>query len=65
MNDFFVLGQIPGTGLIITFTMWMQMAALLVTLLIWAAYRRRREFMDYTIPTISQESAAFKTSTAQ
>lgn len=65
MNDFFVLGQVPGTDIIITFTMWMQLAALLVSLLVWAAYRRRREFLSYSIPTISQEKSSLSTSTAQ
>ena len=65
MYSFFVLGQVPGTGLVITFTMWAELAALLFTLLVWIGYRRRREFRTYNIPTISAEPGSLQTATAQ
>lgn len=61
MYDFFVLGQIPGTGLVITFWMWAQVTALLVTLLAWMAYRRHLEVVNYNIPTISTEPGTLAT----
>ncbi len=65
MYSFFILGQIPGTDVVLTFWMWMELAALLVTLLAWMAYRRHLAFASYRVPTISNESDNLVTVTAQ
>lgn len=65
MYSFFVLGQIPGTDFVITFMMWVQLAALLTTLLVWMTYRRRQEFKRYNVPTISSEPGTLAAATAQ
>lgn len=46
MYSFFVLGQIPGTDIIITFSMWAQLAALVAACGLWMYVRRQRR--DYT-----------------
>ena len=58
MYSFFVLGQIPGTSIIITFTMWMQLfAALFVTgMLIYL--RRTHGLRNYFPPTIGSDPTA-------
>lgn len=65
MYSFFVLGQIPGTDFVITFWIWAELAALLTMLLVWGAYRRHRDFVEYNIPTISGEPNSLQTATAQ
>jgi hypothetical protein len=64
MNSFFILGQVPGTGFVISFWMWVEMAALLSTLLIWIAYRRHKEVVDYLISK-RDETSTLQTATAQ
>lgn len=58
MYSFFVLGQIPGTEIVITFTMWMQLFAILLALTILFFVRRSQALKNYTTPTISSEVTA-------
>jgi len=41
--DIMVLGQIPGTNLVIDFTMWLQLMALLIAVMLYVAVHRRHE----------------------
>ena len=58
MYDFFVLGQIPGTSIIITFTMWMQLFAVVSAIALLIYIRRAHTTKDYVPPTISAEPTA-------
>lgn len=61
MYNFFVLGQIPGTSIVITFVMWIELCALMSVLAFWALYVRKRPATKHTIilePTISAEATA-------
>lgn len=58
MYSFFVLGQIPGTGIVISFTMWLQ-AMLAVTLIVaYVKYRRHLSTTHNMVPTISNDDIA-------
>ena len=65
MYSFFILGQVPGTDMVISFWMWAEMAALLTMLLVWITYRRHLAVINYSLPTISPEIGTFQTATAQ
>ena len=41
--DILVLGQIPGTNLVIDFTMWLQLMALLIAVIFYVSAHRRHE----------------------
>ena len=41
--DIMVLGQIPGTNLVIDFTMWLQLMALLIAVTLYVSAHRRHE----------------------
>mgnify|MGYP003618815008 FL=1 len=43
MYDIMVLGQIPGTNLVIDFTMWLQLMALLIAVTLYVSAHRRHE----------------------
>jgi hypothetical protein len=55
MQDFFVLGQIPGTSIIISFTMWMQLFAIVLAIAVLISVRRSQAVKKYSRPTISNE----------
>jgi len=44
MYSFVVLGQIPGTSITISFTMWIQLALLLAAVVVWYKYARKHKF---------------------
>ena len=42
MYSFLVLGQVPGTGIVITFTMWLELIAAVLITITWAVLRNRQ-----------------------
>ena len=65
MYEFFILGQVPGTSLVINFVMWIELAALATTLGFWAYYRRQRAMHSYDMPIISNDQTTLTIVTAQ
>ena len=55
MYSFFVLGQIPGTDITITFSMWMQLCAALLAIALLIRVHRRNTQQRPIQPTISQD----------
>jgi len=55
MYSFFILGQVPGTAVTITFTMWLQLCALIIGLLALYRVQLNRTITYYMPPTISYE----------
>jgi hypothetical protein len=48
MYSFFILGQIPGTGITISFTTWLVLAISLAAAIIWYKYATvRQKIRDY------------------
>lgn len=53
MYNFFVLGQIPGTNITITFTMWAELFAIAIVLFAWMHLRRNQRIASPMLqPTI-------------
>ncbi len=53
MYNFFVLGQIPGTSITITFTMWAELVAVAIVLFAWMRLRRNHQLANPMLqPTI-------------
>lgn len=67
MYSFFVLGQVPGTSITITFTMWMELCAAAVMVTLWLYVRHRNtESTSELQPTIgNDEATSFRTITAR
>ena len=42
MYSFLVLGQVPGTGIVITFTMWLELIAAVLITITWAVLHNRQ-----------------------
>lgn len=55
MYSFFVLGQIPGTSITISFTMWLMLSLLAVTLYFGVRYTRQRPQAFSLDPTIGSD----------
>jgi membrane protein implicated in regulation of membrane protease activity len=55
MYSFFVLGQVPGTGITISFTMWLMLSLVAATLYIGLRYRKQREQTFSLDPTIAAD----------
>lgn len=55
MYSFFVLGQIPGTGLTISFSVWLILCLLAGTAYLWVRLHRRKLEDLTTSPTISTD----------
>lgn len=53
MYNFFVLGQIPGTSITISFTMWLMLSLLAATLYLGVRYLRQRPQSFSLDPTIA------------
>lgn len=57
MYNFFVLGQIPGTSITITFTMWLQAGLFIALLIVLFLVHRHHELQDNLLgATISNDS---------
>jgi hypothetical protein len=52
MYSFVILGQIPGTDITISFTMWVELALFVGTLIAWITVRQNHT-SDAPAPTIS------------
>jgi hypothetical protein len=55
MYSFFVLGQIPGTSITISFTMWLSLSLLAAGTYLALRLHRRRLITNTALPTISGE----------
>jgi hypothetical protein len=55
MYSFFILGQVPGTNIVISFTMWVVLAAALLLLTLWLHLKNRTIAMTTLEPTISAD----------
>jgi hypothetical protein len=54
MYSFFILGQIPGTNITISFTMWAQLCAVLLLAVLVIRFRRHQA-AERLEPTIGNE----------
>lgn len=58
MYNFFVLGQVPGTGITISFTMWLMLSLLVATSYLGVRYLRQRPETFSLDPTIAGDDQA-------
>jgi len=65
MYHFFILGQVPGTNIIISFSMWMLLAAAVLSLLLWVRLKRRSTEPFTLEPTIGSDDGFFQSSIAR
>lgn len=65
MYSIVVLGQIPGTDITITFSMWMATATLLIAIVALARMQRHRTIANYFAPTISEQDGPITPELAQ
>lgn len=53
MYSFFILGQIPGTNITISFTMWLVLAVSVTAVVVWRKYtvvrQKVRDYMRWQI----------------
>ncbi len=54
MYSFFVLGQIPGTSITISFSMWLTLCLLAITTYLGIRVHRRK-LADTPLPTIAND----------
>lgn len=64
MYSFVILGQIPGTDITISFTMWVELALFVAALITWVIVRHK-SVLTVTTPTIGGDAIAFQNSTSQ
>lgn len=55
MYSFFVLGQIPGTSITISFSAWLTLCLLAATSYLWVHVHRRKPAAQTSSPTISTD----------